>query len=55
MPRRWKGLLELQLRKVHGISFQDFVGSFMGAIYGDDFVRVRAQGSWATGATTGSG
>ena len=53
MPRKWKGLLELQLRKVHGIAFQDFVGSFMGAIHPDDFVRVRAHGRLGDGGNDG--
>lgn len=53
MSRRWKGLLELQLRKVHGIGFQDFVGAFMGRLYPDDFIPVKAHGRLGDGGNDG--
>lgn len=38
-------LLELRLRRVHGIAFQDFFGDIVERLHGADYVRIRAFGS----------
>lgn len=41
----WRVGLELKLRKLSGVAFQDFFADLMTAAHGDDFVRIRPHGA----------
>ncbi len=53
MARQWTPLLELQLRKRHGVAFQDFLSDFMGILHPGDFIRVKAHGRLGDGGMDG--
>lgn len=40
----WKIALELKLRRVNGVAFQDFFSDVMERAHGDDFIRTRPYG-----------
>lgn len=49
----WWVALENRLRKTHGDSFQNFFHDVMGAVHGDEYVAVRAQGRLGDGGVDG--